>query len=169
MKGSSRTTFTKELIKEAISEYMAENLEMIKKELEDIKRRLDFMMNEQARDRKRIADIELLLGLDESLQDPENIFYEENKERYDKLFSGSLFPNIIQTNPNRNVQNLLYEELAKVPSMRNKDVLHFLGWNKSNTIKASRLMRSMAENYPDVICDNPPGRKRSLRIYRKLT
>jgi hypothetical protein len=27
----------------------------------------------------------------------------------------------------------------------------------------------MAENYTDVICDNPPGKKRSLRIYRKLT
>lgn len=169
MKGpSSQTQFvTKELIKEAILEYITENPEMIEKALEELKDRLYYVQKDQARDKKRITDIELLLGLDESLRDPENIFYEENKERHNKLFSESIFSSPLQDNPNYHVQNLLYEELKRVPSMRNKDVLNFLGWDKKNTMKASRLMRSMTKTYNDVICDNPPGKKRSLRIYRK--
>lgn len=165
MKGSS--PFTKELIEEAIKEYLPD-LEMIQKELGEIRKILEDMMDEQARDRRRITNIELLLGLDNSLRDPDDVYFEENREKYSKLFSGSIFSNPIQTNPNQNVQNLLYEELKKVPCMRNKDVLKFLGWNKNSSMRATRLMRSMANIYPDVVCDCSPERKRAMRIYRKL-
>lgn len=166
---------TKDLLKEALKEYFQENPEVIKGAIktalcdltEGIKDQFYNIKFEQAKDKKRLSNIELLLGLDESLQDPENDFYEENKERYHQLFLNSVFSNIVQTQETGNVQTLLYGELKKVPSMRNKDVLNFMGWNKKNAMKATRLMQQMPEFYPDVVCDNAPGRKRALRIYIK--
>lgn len=169
---------TKELLKEAITEYFQENpealkgaiktaLKELKTETEEAIERIDTIILDQAKDRRRISNLELLLGLDESLQDPKSPFFEDNTERYKQLFLNSIFSNMVQTQETGNVHNLLYSELKKVPSMRNKDVINFMGWEKRNTMKATRIMKEMPKIYSDVICDYAPGKKRALRIYIK--
>lgn len=168
IKNCVQTSFAKSEAEEL--QEIKEELRGIKKELQEIKERLDFTQMGQALDRKRIFNIELLLRLDDSLSDHENAFYEEYKKTYENLFSKSIFPEIVHSIPShdKNIPELVYEELKRVPSMKNKDILDFLGWEKSCTMKATRLMSSMPKFYADVICENVPNRKRAKRIYIKF-
>lgn len=167
-------TIQKEILKEAIGEFFKENPEVIqeaiKPVIEDIRTRIinrfEFHSLEQAKDRTRLTDIELLLGLNG--YNKKSVYFDE--ARYEELFLESIFSNLSNTNQTSNsvnVHELLYSELQNVLSLRNKDVQKLLGWNKENTTKVSRLMRSMEKMYKDVVCDTVPGHSRALRIYIK--
>jgi hypothetical protein len=171
---SQTSLINKEILKEAINEVLNENPELIqnaiKPVIEDLINRgierFEFHSIEQAKDRTRLSDIELLLGLNG--YGKKSIYFDE--ARYEELFSESIFSNISNTNQTTisvNVHELLYSELQNVPSLRNKEVQKLLGWNKENTTKVSRLMRSMSKIYNDVVCDTVPGHSRALRIYIK--
>jgi hypothetical protein len=168
---------SKEVIKEAFDELIQEKPELLKSiyeelylEISQISERLDCVHTEQARDRARIVDIELLLDLDETLKNPdtEDDYFLYKKERLERLKEKSSIFQTSQPNQNQNVHDMLYEELKHVPSMRNKEILNFFGWDESYTIKATRLMRSMEKTYSDVVYETVPGSKRAKRIYIKI-
>lgn len=152
-----------EIIINAISDYFKANPEILHTELKALAERIELTQLGQAADRKRIRTLEILLGLVEK----EEVYnFEENPERLNEIFSKSVLSNLNKVQPVKDCQKMLYEELEKRGSMHNKDILSFFGWNKRYTSRATRLMRSMPEIYKDVECNNVPGHKRALRIYR---
>jgi hypothetical protein len=160
-------TFIKDnpdLLIKAISTFLKENPELINTELKTLSENLEYAILEQTKDRRRIRNIECILGLVEK-QEIED--FEENPEELQEIFSRSILSKIKSRVSDKESIQLIYDELGKVPSMRNRDVLLFLKMKKTNTAKATRLMRLIAETYKDVVCEPVPGSKRILRIYRK--
>lgn len=152
------------LIMKAFSEYLKQNPEVMQEELQRMSESLEYTQIEQAKDRRRIRNLEILLGLIEKKEIED---FEENQEELKEIFSRSVLAKIKPVKTETEMLKLLYDELEKVPSMRNKDVLNFLKLRKTNTSKATRLMRLMPEMYKDVTCEQVPGSNRILRIYRK--
>lgn len=78
-----------EIVKEAIKELFREEPKLLQDALQgilsEISGRIDHTQMEPIKDRARIADLELLLGLDEEIQNPEDPFYPEKKERLEEL------------------------------------------------------------------------------------
>lgn len=135
--------------------------------LPEISGRIDHTQMEQIKDRARIADLELLLGLDEEIQDPKDPYYPEKKERLDELRQKASFIQDIQGNPEQSLESRLYEELKRNLSMKNRDIMNLFGWDKKNTMKATRLMQKMTETFSDVVYEPVPGKKRVMRIHLK--
>lgn len=83
--------------------------------LSEISELIDHTQMELIKDRTRIADMELLPGLDEEIQDPEDPYYPERKERLGELRQKASFIQDIQGNPEQSLENRLYEELKRNP------------------------------------------------------
>ncbi len=166
---------SKELIKEALKELFLEEplllQDTLKGILSEFSERLEYTQMMQIEDRNRIADIELVLGLDEDLQD--HVYRQENPESYQEtiqkqedLRKKCSFQALTQTQDSK-PEDVLYEELKRTPSMKNKDIMNFFSWDKKNTMMATRLMRKMPEIFPDVVYESVPGKKRVMRIRLK--
>jgi hypothetical protein len=164
---------SRELVKEVLKELFLEEPELLQEALQgmldELQATLEYTNRDLAIERARISDLELLLGLDDTVHDKEDPYFDEKTERLKELRQIALFCPEVQTNSNGNETERLYEELGRSKSMKNRDILNFFGWSKKNTIKATRLMRKLATEYDDVVCEPVPGKQKSLRVYRKIT
>ncbi|MCQ1534833.1 hypothetical protein FTO70_03830 [Methanosarcina sp. KYL-1] len=157
----------KDILRELIREEPEILLEALQVTFREISERIDFTQNESIKDRARIADLELLLGLEEEIKDPEDPYYLEQKERREELRQQASLIQDIQGNPEKSLEERLYDELQRSLSLKNRDIMNLFGWDKSNTMKATRLMQRMPEKYPDVVYEKVPGKNRVMRIHIK--
>lgn len=154
---------SKDLVKSILKELLTEEPELLKEmfrpELEEIKEEMEITNRNHALMKGEVRRIGLLVGTIK----PED---EEEKEIMHELKENSLLVKEMKSSASekRDYERELYEELRTRMSMKNKDIIEFFGFDKKNSTKVTRLMRSLSNKYQDVIYERIPNRKRGFRV-----
>lgn len=150
---------------EALKDILLEEPQLLKDLLQDVFSELSSSIEltqiNQAMDKKRITDLELLMGL--RGEKPGDLD-EDEIQRISELRKKSTLVKNIQIEPQESDEEKLYKELKHTPSMKNKDVINFLGFDKKDSMKANRLMKKVAIR-DDVVYEPISGKKRGFRIH----
>jgi|GEM_PF-5859436 len=159
---------SKDLVKEVLRELLIEEPGLFEAILQKMKSELQesiaYTNMDLAIERKRIADIELLLGLDNAVKDPNDPYYSEKRKRLDELQKKSGFLLDCKT-PNENAEDRLYKELQLRGFMKTRDVMNYLGLKHNQ--QARRVMKKISDTHKDVVLDpNEHGKGHRIRFLR---
>lgn len=112
----------------------------------------------QATIKRNVRRVGLLIGTVEALD-------EDDKEILDELKENSTFvQDLKQAGLKRDYEKELYAELKTRMSMKNREILDFFGIDRKNSMKATRLMKTLPTKYQDVIYERIPNKNRGFRI-----
>lgn len=145
----------KDLVKEVLKELLIEEPELFKDILQkmksDLEETITYTNRDLAIERTRIADIELLLGLDDAVKDPNDPYYFEKRKRLDELQKKSVFLTDLKI-PSENAEDRLYKELQRREFMKTKDAMNYLGLKHHQ--QARRVMKKVSDAHKDVVLDS---------------